>query len=491
MQYGTFDDDAREYVINRPDTPRPWSNYIGSSEFGGVVTNNAAGYTFYRSAAQGRLTRSKFNAVPADLNGRFVYLRDQEDGDFWSNSWMPVRKPLESFESECRHGTGYSILKSTYREVESEVTYFAPPGKLYECWKIRITNHSRRERNLRVFPFVEPQCNWSADDDMRNLQYNQYIAKTELVDGIIDIGSNVNMPEDPANFTNKDQKRHTFFGLAGAEASGFDGDLTSFLGAYGSYARPAAVEAGACGGKTASSDMPAAAFQIDLRLQPGDSETFAVVFGVGSADEAGRDAVAAMEATEDVDAGIEKVKAYWHSRLQTLFARTPDSAFDAMINTWAPFNNLMTFYWSRAASLVYAGERDGLGFRDTLQDFVGSASLITEETRDRLELMLTGQYAHGGCKPVVQPFNHHPGKEREPDHLRADDGMWFFNAVPAFVKESGDIDFYRKTLPFADSGEATVIGHVRRAIEFSIERSGAHGLPCGLHADWNDCIRLG
>ncbi len=491
MQFGHFDDISREYVITRPDTPRPWSNYIGSAEFGGVVTNHAAGYTFYRSAAQGRLTRFKFNAVPADLNGRFLYLRDQADGDYWSNSWMPVGKPLDAFESECRHGTGYTVIRSRYRGIESEVTYFSPQGELFECWKVVVTNTSETPRQIRAFPFVEPQCNWSAEDDTKNLQYNQYIVQTSIEDGRIDIGSNVNMPEDPDNFTNKDQARHTFFALAGIEPSGFDGDLTGFLGAYGSYARPAAVIEGACNGTTASGDMPAAAFQVDLDLAPGQSRCFSVVFGVGKAGEAGKAAAEKMSTAEKTDAALAEVKAFWHGRLDTLSAKTPDHEFDSMVNTWAPFNNLMTFYWSRTASLVYAGERDGLGFRDTLQDFVGSAALVTEETRERLELMLTGQYSHGGCKPVVQPFNHKPGREAQPDHFRADDGMWFFNAIPTYVKETGDTDFYRTVLPFADEGESSVLGHLRRAIEFNLERSGAHGLPCGLQADWNDCIRLG
>lgn len=491
MQFGHFDDTAKEYVITRPDTPRPWSNYIGSAEFGGVITNNAAGYTFYRSAAQGRLSRYRFNAAPADLCGRYLYLRDQADGDYWSQSWMPVGKNLGEFNYECRHGTGYTRIESTYRGIRSATTYFAARGATFETWKIEIENTSDQARELKVFPFVEPQCNWNAEDDTKNLQYTQYIGQTALDDGIIDIGSNVNMPEDPDNFTNKDQKRHSFFGLSGIEAAGFDSDLTEFFGPYGNYARPAAVVAGHCGNSIASGDMPAAVFEIPLHLEPGERKVFAIVFGVGAAGTAGKQAVARMADEAKIDAALDAVKAHWAERLNTLHAETPDPEFNSMINLWAPYNNLMTFYWSRAASLVYAGERDGLGYRDTLQDFVGSTALITDETKERLELMLTGQYAHGGCKPVVQPFNHKPGQEALPDHLRADDGMWLFNAVPTYVKETGDLEFYSKVLPYADAGEASVLGHLRRAIEFSIERSGAHGLPCGLFADWNDCIRLG
>lgn len=491
MRYGHFDDQNKEYVITRPDTPVPWSNYIGNSEFGGLVASTSTGYAFYKSAAQGRLSRYRFNETPAQQPGRFIYLLDSESGDFWTNAWQPVGKPLDQFEYECRHGSGYSVIKSTYADVESEVTFFVPQNSTHEVWKITVTNKSDQPRKLRAIPYLEPQCNWNAEDDNINLQYTQYISKTENVDGMLDIGSNVNMPRDPENFTNKDQKRHTFFALSGAEISGFDADLKTFLGAYGTYAAPAALLNGGCADSTAVSDMPCAALQTDLELAPGENKTFCIFFGVGEAAVEGKAAVASLDSVEKIDAALAAVKEHWHSRLGVLNAETPDAGFNSMVNMWAPFNNLMTFYWSRTASMVYAGERDGLGFRDTVQDIVGSSMLVLDESRERLELMLTGQYNHGGAKPVVQPFAHNPGHEEFPDHYRADDCMWFFNAVPAYVKESGDIAFYEKVLPFANEGEATVLGHLRRGIEFNIERSGAHGLPCGLFADWNDCIRLG
>jgi len=491
MKYGFFDDANREYVITRPDTPMPWSNYIGNSEFGGLVTNNSVGYTFYKSAAQGRLTRFRFNENPASQPGRFVYLVDQDDGDFWSNAWQPVAKPLDQFTAECRHGSGYSIIKSTYADIESEVTQFVPQGAVHEIWKITVTNKSTRTRSIRVVPFLEPQCNWSAMDDGINLQYTQYISKTGCKDGIIDIGSNVNMPMDPENFENKDQKRHTFFALSGAKMSGFDADLKTFLGDYGTYSAPAALKNGGCAGSTATGDMPCAALQTDLELAPSESRTFAVVFGVRLEDDSAQKAIAAFDSEEKMDAALAEVKNHWHSRLNRLHAETPDAEFNAMANMWAPFNNLMTFYWSRTASMVYAGERDGLGYRDTVQDIVGASSIVLDEAGERLELLLTGQYSNGGAMPVVKPFAHNPGSEGPPPHYRSDDCMWLFNAVPVYVKESGDTDFYTKILPYADQGEATVFGHLRRAIEFNIERSGSHGLPCGLFADWNDCIQLG
>ena len=190
---------------------------------------------------------------------------------------------------------------------------------------------------------------------------------------------------------------------------------------------------------------------------------------------------------------LAKLKSYWHGRIGGLTVETPDAELNSTLNMWGPFNCLMTYAWSRAASLIYAGERDGLGFRDTVQDMLGVMHAIPEEAGRRLELMITGQVSTGGAMPVVRQFAHHPGSEKAPseEEYRSDDCLWLFNAIPSYVKETGDLSFYNKVLPYADKGEDTVLGHMKRAIQFNLERSGAHGLPCGFSADWNDCIRLG
>ena len=165
-----------------------------------------------------------------------------------------------------------------------------------------------------------------------------------------------------------------------------------------------------------------------------------------------------------------------------------------MVNVWNAYNALITYAWSRSASLIYNGERDGLGLprhRAGLPRRHPAAA--ASGFAAALELMLTGQVANGGAIPVIKPFAHRPGHEPPPpdEEYRSDDCLWFFNAVPAYVAETGDVDFYRKVLPYADQGEATVLGHLRRALEFNLERTGRNGLPCGLSADWNDCIQLG
>ncbi len=493
MQFGHFDDQNKEYVITNPKTPKAWSNYLGSREYGAIITNNAGGYSFLKSGGMGRFLRFRFNSIPMDQPGRYVYLRDDESGDYWSASWQPVGKPLDQYKSECRHGAGYTIISSDYSEIHTETSYFVPLGKTYEVWRVKVKNTGSKVRKLSAYSYAEYSGSWSAIDDLLNIQYVQYTGMMKVVDGIIDHGTNVYIPEMPENFNEKDQGRHTFMAFAGAEVTGYDTDREAFLGDYRTYKDPATVETGKPANSLAYGDNLCGSLQTKIELQPGEEKEFFIIIGIGSAEE-GKNVVDSYKDLSIVDDQLAAAKEVWMKKMENFSATTPDAELNSTINMWGAYNNLMTFAWSRAASLIYSGvDRDGLGYRDTVQDLVGVTQLISDEVKEILELMITGQVSTGGAMPVVLPTSHYPGKEPMPEETayRSDDCMWLFNAIPTYVKETGDIDFYKKVLPFSDKGEATVFGHMKRAIEFSLERSGKHGFPCGLHADWNDCLKFG
>lgn len=492
MQYGFFDDLNKEYVIERPDTPKSWSNYLGSTEYGAIITNNAGGYSFYKSAAQGRFIRLRFNTVPMDQPGRYFYIHDKDKKDFWSSSWQPVGKDLSKYKSTCRHGSAYTIIDSDYDKIKTSTKYFVPLGKDFEIWHMKLSNTDNIVRNLRLFTFVEYANNWHIPQDFMNLQYTQYILRMDIVDNIIDHGINVLLPDGDSDFENHNGNRHTFMGLIGSEITGFDTDREKFLGNYRSYHNPKIVEEGECTNSLAYGDNGCGVLQIDVTLKPNETSEFAVVLGIGKAGIEGKSVIKEFNLSR-INEEFIKLKKYWHSRLQGMYVETPDKEFNSMTNMWSPYNCMMTYTWSRAASLVYSGERDGLGFRDTVQDMLGVLHTIPNEVGERLDLMITGQVSSGGAMPVVKPFAHSPGNEDVPDdsEYRSDDCLWLFNAVPAYIKETGDLSYYNKLLPYADKGEDTVYYHLKRAIEFNIERSGANNLPCGLAADWNDCLELG
>jgi N,N'-diacetylchitobiose phosphorylase len=493
MQYGHFDDKNKEYVITRPDTPRSWSNYLGSTEYGAIITNNAGGYSFFHSAAQGRFTRWRANTLPMDQPGRYLYIRDKASKEYWSASWQPVGKPMDKYKSVCRHGTAYTVIESVYDSIASETTYFVPLNREFECWLLKLTNKGKQSRKLSVFTFMEYANFWHFWQDWVNLQYTQYILKMDVVDNIINHAVNPFLPVVKGDFAAFPQSRHTFFALIGADIAGYDTDRDKFIGPYRGYSNPLIVEQGKCTNSIAVGDNGCGVLQVDVDLSPGESREILVLMGIGQAGDEGRKAVREFKDLSKARQEIDRLKNYWHKRLEGMTAETPDPELNSMLNMWSPYNCLMTYAWSRAASLVYAGERDGLGYRDTVQDLLGVLHTIPEEAGERLELMIQGQVSTGGAMPVVKPFDHHPGKEKRPEEseYRSDDSLWLFNTIPAYVKETGDLSFYKKVLPYADKGKDTVLGHMRKAIEFSLERSGSHGLPCGLAADWNDCLQLG
>ncbi|MBN2387783.1 MAG: hypothetical protein JXB85_12265 [Anaerolineales bacterium] len=494
MNYGYFDDNAREYVITRPDTPQSWSNYLGSTEYGAIITNNAGGYGFYKTGARGRFLRLRFNSIPMDQPGRYFYLRDADSGDSWSASWQPVGKPLDEYHTICRHGTAYSIFESRYASIASEATYFVPLGQSFEYWRLKVTNESDRPRRISAFTYCEFTNQWDTRQDQVNLQYSLFIIKGELTgEKLLRIVYHDHLTPGVRGHLASDVSGQAWMALVGADLAGYDTSREAFLGPYRSYHNPLVVEQGQCTGSNAFGDNACGVLQAEIALQPGESRELLVLLGIGDARSTGKETVTEFGSLERAERELQELKQVWHARLGSLTVETPDEEFNHTVNVWGLYNCLITFAWSRAASLVYNGERDGLGFRDSVQDILGVAAAIPDEARQRLELMLTGQVASGGAIPIIKPFEHRPGHEPAPDpqEYRSDDCLWFFNVVPAYVGETGDFDFYTKVLPYADQGQATVFGHLRRALEFNLERTGAHGLPCGLSADWNDCLRLG
>ncbi len=491
MQYGHFDDAAREYVVDRPDTPRPWSNYLGTTEYGAIITNHAGGYSFYRSAATHRILRLRGNAVPLDQPGRYFYLRDQATGDFWSSSWQPVGKPLDQYQSVCRHGMGYTIITSKYSGIETESTYFVPLGQTFEYWRLKVSNTGTARRKLSVFTYAEFTNVGHLINDLTNLQYSPFVTFAKYhQDGMLALASHPHDAFDPADLRSAVR---SWMKLAGAPVVGFETQRENFIGNYGSYAAPEAVKRGKLTNFEIAGENMIGSMQIDLDLAPGETKELMLLLGLGTPESHGHATVREYASSERCAQELERVKASWHARLEAMNVKTPDAEFDSMVNVWNAYNSLITYAWSRSASTIYNGERDGLGYRDTVQDFLGVTPLLGRDMQARLELMLTGQVACGGAMPVVRTFDHQPGKEAAPpaEHFRSDDCLWLFHAVPAYVAETGEVEFYHKVLPYADEGEATVLGHLRRALEFNLERTGRNGLPCGLAADWNDCCKLG
>ncbi|MDR0314149.1 MAG: N,N'-diacetylchitobiose phosphorylase [Treponema sp.] len=494
MQYGYFDDDAREYVITRPDTPAPWANYLGSPAYGAIISNNAGGYSFVKSGAAGRIIRYRFNEQ--DRPGRYIYLRDDESGDYWSASWQPVGKPLTQYRSTCRHGTGYTKLEAEYSNIRSEANYYVPHGADYEVWQLKITNSGTTARKISVFGFAEFTCESFYEQDQVNLQYTQFITRTYFKDQFILQTIN----ENCLNAVNESRVETRVFALAGRKVTSYCGDRAAFIGAYRDYGNPVSVEKGRLDGTLNYNLNPCGALHTAVDLAPGQSVS--IVFLLGQKREAQASELVARYEDKDLpEREINELKNYWRGKLSGLKVKTPDENFNHMINTWNAYQCFITFNWSRAASLIYCGQRNGYGYRDTVQDIQGIIHLAPEMALEKIRFMISAQVNHGGALPLVK-YNHNPGHEDKPEDssyrgstghpsYRADDALWLFPTVWKYIAETGNTALLDENIPYADTGTDSLYNHLKKAIGFSLDHLGIHGLPAGLHADWNDCLRLG
>ncbi len=498
MQYGYFDDHAREYVITRPDTPAPWANYLGSPEYGALISNNAGGYSFVKSGANGRILRYVFNQF--DQPGRYIYLRDDETGDFWSVSWQPVGKDLNAYKSECRHGMGYTVMTADYSGIHSSAAYYVPLDKTHEVWRLTVRNDSDRARKLTLTGYAEFTSHGNYEQDQVNLQYSQFITRT-LFDGNRvrqQIHGNLDAAEDEVDAKTVIER---FFGLAGAEISSYCGDRAEFLGPYRGYNNPIGVERGNLWNQLGYNGNSCGALSTTVTLKPGETVTLAFLLGEKPAKESARLLDAYQDPAAVCEAELDALKAFWHGKLSRFQVKTPCPEFDTMVNTWNAYNSFITFTWSRAASFIYCGLRNGYGYRDTVQDIQGVIHLEPEAAAEKIRFMLSAQVDHGGGLPLVK-FTHNPGHEDTPEDAsyvqetghpayRADDALWLFPTVSKYIAETGNTAFLDEIIPFANRDKGSVYEHLKRALDFSLKRLGPHGMPAGLHADWNDCLRLG
>lgn len=500
MRFGYFDNERREYVIDRPDTPAPWANYLGSPEYGALISNQAGGYSFAKSGANGRILRYIFNQF--DQPGRYIYIRDNDTKDYWSASWQPVGKDLKEYKSECRHGTGYTKMTAEYGGVRSEVSYYVPLHQEYEVWAVKITNCSAAAKDLNVTGYAEFTNNSNYEQDQVNLQYSQFITRSQFHENRIcqKVHGNLDGVEKGSDVDDKIMTER-FFGLAGEKVSSYCGDKEKFLGRYHGYGNPQGVADGVLCGETGYNENSCGALAAHLQLAPGESKELAFIVGMKSDAQAQEIMARYAQPSRICEKERLELASYWHEKLSRFQVKTPSPEFDTMINTWNAYNCFMTFIWSRAASFFYCGLRNGYGYRDTVQDIQGIIHLAPEMAVEKIRFMLSAQVHHGGGLPLVK-FTHRPGYEDTPEDAsyvketghpayRADDALWLFPTIYKYITETGRLDFMDEVIPYADKGEDTVYAHLKQAVDFSMNHLGRHGMPAGLYADWNDCLRLG
>lgn len=496
MRYGHFDNQNREYVIDRADVPVSWSNYLGVRGLCTVISHNAGGYSFFKSAEHGRITRFRANGVPLDRPGHYVYLRDDDTGEYWSVSWQPVGKSLDQASYQCRHGLSYSRFICDYRELHAEQTLFIPIDDDVELWDVRIRNTSASPRRLSIFAYVEFSFH-HVEIDNQNLQMSLYASGASYENGVIEY----DFFYEPT----------TFSYFAGSfEPDSYDTMRDRFLGSYRTETNPLAVEAGTCGGSAELGGNHCGALHKELAIAAGEESRLVFMLGVGPRAK-GKEIQRKYSNLNRVDEAFTTLKSYWEDKCAAFQCKTPNAGMDTMVNTWTLYQAETCVVWSRFASFIEVGGRTGLGFRDTSQDLMSVVHTSPAICRRRIVELLRAQVSQGYGLHLFDPDWFDPEKQNAPvfksptiahapdrksivhgiEHACSDDALWIVVSTCEYAKETGDVTLFDQVVAFADEGEATVYEHLKRSLDFSADQVGSSGICKGLRADWNDCLNLG
>lgn len=498
MQYGHFDNEKREYVIDRVDLPVSWTNYLGVKDLCVVVNHTAGGYMFYQSPEYHRVTRFRGNAVPMDRPGHYVYLRDAKDEDYWSISWQPVGKPLDQAKYTCRHGMSYTTYECDYKGIKASQTLMVPMDDAVELWDVRLKNTTDKERRISVFSYCEFSFHHIMIDN-QNFQMSLYCAGSSYDENIIEYDLFY------------EEFGYQYF-ASNVTPDGFDCLRDSFLGAYRTEDNPIAVERGTCSGSHELGNNHCGSLQKDLVLAPGEEVRLIFMLGEGSR-EAGKKIREKYSDMANVDAAYAQLKDYWENKFAQLQIKTPNEGMNTLINTWNLYQAEVNIMFSRFASFIEVGGRTGLGYRDTAQDAMMIPHSNPEKCRQRIVELLRGLTTKGYGLHLFSPEWFDPDAKKEKkkpfksptviptvnaqdivhglEDACSDDALWLVPSIIEYIKETGDAGFADEAVTYADGGAGTVYEHMKRILDFSAEQVGATGICKGLRADWNDCLNLG
>lgn len=544
--YGHFDEEHREFVITNPATPAPWVNYITNGLYHGLVSHVGGGFSFYRSPRDNRITRWRYNSLPMDRPGRYVYVRDADSGDYWSLTWQPTALKVSNYE--CRHGMNYTTFKGRCRSIASEMTCFVPPEDSCEIWWVKLRNTSRRPRRLQVYGYVE-LCLGHALVDLINQPNDQHFNDVIYLRDrqILMASKRYWVTYNRATVAQPNQEWPYWVFMANTlPVTGFDGSRQQFMGPWRSEENPAAVEAGRCLNTEITAGDAVSCLESSLELAPGETREFAIVLGIvpktvsgeGPGGTATKDRVgktrqldamstAPLPPTSASDAeklavyskrqdgldttaadaaqalaakyrDLKNVRSAYKSLckdlddyLSAVQVEVPEPAVQVMLNCWNPYQVKTTFQFSRDASYYHGGMLFGRGFRDSCQDTLGPLMTRPEWSRRRILEQAARQFANGRCYHLY--YAHSEGGENTG---HSDTALWLPFAACQYIKETLDTSILDEVVPFVEETpvagkeppKAKLLDHLLRALEYSITRLSPRNLAYFGPGDWNDTL---
>lgn len=469
--YGYFTDDGKEYVITRPDTPRPWVNVISNGSYSLAISQAGSGFSWWENSNLARLTRWEQDLV-RDEWGKYIYIKDKDSGEHWSVTWKPTCPDFESYE--CRHGAGYSTLFGKYRSVSSSLTVFVPRDEQLEVWKLTVKNDSDTVKSLSLFTYFE----WllgNKDDNHR--EFHKTFVETSYDKGLNALyGKKRRQLMLPGSIIGE-WPCEAFF-ASSVEPEFYEGDKENFIGMYRTLSNPIAIEKGLLTNTTGRWNDSIASLNVDLTLNPGESKD--VIFVLGLSRGKAKDAAIIKKYFDvrNVDAALAEVKKFWNDMLSGLIVKTPDDALNIMTNTWLKYQAISGRIWGRCAYYQSSG---AYGFRDQLQDSQIFLPLNTALTKKQILLHAAHQFKDG---TVYHWW--HTLAEWGPRTKKVDDLLWLVFVTLSYIEETADFKILKERVKFVDGGSATLLEHCERSIKKVLSRFSKRGLPLIGEGDWND-----
>lgn len=472
--YGGFDPQSGEYVIRRPDTPRPWVNVISNGKHGMVISQAGGGYSWREHAQLSRITRWNQN-LTSDEAGKFVYLRDDRTGAFWSVTPIPAGETLRDYE--CRHGQGYTVFSGTSNDIASRLTCFVAAKDPLELWILELRNRSGRERNLSVFAYVE-WCLGMAPEAAR--EFEKLFIETDF------------RPEERCVYVRKMRwdipdpegrvwfRPYDYVAFLGSNRRpvACDASEPGFLGRLGSVRRPAAVVQGRLGRMNGRWTDGVSAMRWRVRLGARSSAVFVFVLGTGRTRREARTLAAKFADVSTAYSELRRVQQLWRERTGKVRVATPDRSLDLLVNFWLPYQAISCRILGRSAYYQTGG---AYGYRDQLQDCLAAMPLEEGIAREHIRRAAAHQFRDGTTYHWWHPLSEQGLRKKNSDDL-----LWLPFITAQFIKETGDQAFLDEKIPFVDGGEAPLREHCERAIDQVLSRPAPAGIPTMIEGDWND-----
>ncbi|MBN1269570.1 MAG: glycosyl transferase family 36 [Kiritimatiellae bacterium] len=473
-KYGYFDSETNEYVITRPDTPRPWVNIIANPTYGMTISQAGGGYSWRDHAQFNRLTRWDQD-LTRDNWGRFLYIRDAANGQFWSPAPKPTNKPLQGYE--CRHGMGYTEIKGRRADIESAITYFVDSEEPVEAWILDLKNAGKTTRRLSVFTYLE-WCLGVAPDAAREFEKLFIETKFDRKAGAVFATKLRWGLPDPSGRPWARPYEFTAFHAAVPKPVAFESDQAAFLGQLGETPAPAAVRKGGLANHQGRWTDGITALQCEVKLRPGQTQSLVFLLGATRRRaEAGR-IIARYQKKGHAQAELERVKAMWRGMTGSLQVQTPDPALDLLANQWLPYQAISCRMWGRSAYYQTGG---AYGYRDQLQDSLATLPLKPALCREHLARAAKHQFSDGSTFHWWHPITEDGARKRNSDDL-----LWLPFVALHYFRETGDLAYLEESLPFCDKGKATFREHCQKAIDQVLGRPTPRGIPTMVEGDWND-----